>query len=94
MVFKVIIEYWKRDLHSAGREKTEKLIMDYIQETMKLQRLETLVGGFKTGGLGEVKYNIDGTPFNGRYVAMRVLRTAQRPDLSCQLANRWTRPQK
>ena len=68
MVFKVVIEYWKRDLHPGGSDATHQLIMDYITETKKMQRLDTPCGGFKTGGLGEVKYHTDGTPYLGSYV--------------------------
>lgn len=63
MVFKVIIEYSKRPEHA---EETEKLIFDYISETRKMQHMDTPSGGFKDGGLGEVKYHGDGTPFTGR----------------------------
>ena len=63
MVFKVIIEYSRRSEHS---ENAEKLIFDYIKETRKMQHMDTPSGGFKDGGLGEVKFHVDGTPFTGR----------------------------
>lgn len=63
MVFKVIIEYSKRPEYS---EKAEQLILDYINETRKMQHMDTPSGSFKTGGLGEVKFHVDGTPFTGR----------------------------
>lgn len=66
MVFKVVIEYWKRDLNPNGKEETFKLIMDYINESSKMQKMDTPSGGFKTGGLGEVKYHTDGTAYWGR----------------------------
>lgn len=69
MVFKVVVEYWKRNLNPNGKQETFNLIIDYINESRKMQRMETPSGGFKTGGLGEVKYNTDGTPFTGRWVA-------------------------
>ena len=63
MVFKVVIEYSRKGQH---REEAEKLIFDYINETKKMQRMDTPSGGFRSGGLGEVKFNGDGTPFTGR----------------------------
>ena len=63
MVFKVIIEYSRRPEYS---EVTEKLIFDYINETRKMQHMDTPSGGFKDGGLGEVKFHTDGTSFTGR----------------------------
>lgn len=71
MVFKVVVEYWKRDLNPSGKQATFELIIDYINESRKMQRMETPSGGFKSGGLGEVKYHTDGTPFTGRYVLAR-----------------------
>lgn len=71
MVFKVVVEYWKRDLNPNGKQATFELIIDYINESRKMQRMETPSGGFKSGGLGEVKYHTDGTPFTGRYVLAR-----------------------
>lgn len=69
MVFKVVVEYWKRNLNPNGKQEPFNLIIDYINESRKMQRMYTPSGGFKTGGLGEVKYNTDGTPFTGRWVA-------------------------
>lgn len=63
MVMKVIIEYWKRDIDPTGTAK--QLILDFINETKKMQRMDTPSGGFKTGGLGEVKFEVDGKPFTG-----------------------------
>ena len=65
MVFKVVVEYWKRskDTHPG---QAEKLIFDFIKETKKMQHMETPSGSYRTGGLGEVKFHVDGTPFTGR----------------------------
>lgn len=49
------------------RKMCERVILDFITETKKKQRMETPSGGFKTGGLGEVKFNVDGTPFTGSW---------------------------
>lgn len=42
----------------------ETLLEQYVQESDKLQRLETKSGGYYTGGLGEPKYYANGTPYN------------------------------
>ncbi|KAK9900052.1 glycoside hydrolase family 15 protein [Cystobasidium minutum MCA 4210] len=67
MVFKVVVEYWKRDLNPAGKQATFEYIIDYINESRNMQRMDTPSGGFKSGGLGEVKYNTDGTPYTGSW---------------------------
>lgn len=65
MVFKVVIEYYARGKAVEGTEATERLILDYVAETKKMQMKETPSGGFRTGGLGEVKFHTDGNPYEG-----------------------------
>ena len=65
MVFKVVIEYWKRDLHPGGKDASQQLIMAYLNEMKKVQRQHTLSGDFKTGGLGEAKFWPNGDTFTG-----------------------------
>lgn len=74
MVFKVVVEYWKRDLNPAGKQATFEYIIDYINESRNMQRMDTPSGGFKSGGLGEVKYNTDGTPYTGRWARITLPR--------------------
>ena len=40
---------------------------DFIEATKDMQHRETLVGGYRTGGLGEVKYMVDREPFKGSW---------------------------
>ena len=66
MVFKIVIEHWKRATNGQDSNNTFQLIMDYIAEIKKMQRMDTPSGGFKTGGLGEVKYFTNGIPCTAR----------------------------
>ncbi|KAK4047879.1 hypothetical protein OIO90_006040 [Microbotryomycetes sp. JL221] len=67
---------WSRDSALVMRNLVDQFVKtghfrreidEYIQETQKLQRVETTIGGFRTGGLGDVKYNVDGTAFTGEW---------------------------
>jgi glucoamylase len=43
----------------------EAQFMDYIYFSQQVQHTNNPSGGYATGGLGEPKFNVDGTPFTG-----------------------------
>jgi len=57
--------YWVRDtaltyqylvrLYEGGNSSLETLFFDYVNETRKLQHVESWSGGFHNGGIGEPK---------------------------------------
>ena len=61
LVFKVLI-----DRHVSGHDSdSAQLIVDWVASMAKMQQVENPSGGVSTGGLGEPKFNIDETAFNG-----------------------------
>lgn len=44
---------------SSPNSNDEKLIREYIEASLEMQHKVTVMGGFETGGLGEVKYYVD-----------------------------------
>ncbi|KAM0790789.1 hypothetical protein ACM66B_004637 [Microbotryomycetes sp. NB124-2] len=57
LVMHTLVDQFKKTGHF--RDKVD----EYVQESQKLQHLDTVLGGFHEQGLGDVKYNVDGTPF-------------------------------
>lgn len=51
----------------GGRKELRPLIDGYVRGTQIMQRKETPLGGFRTGGLGEVKFHVDHEPFTGEW---------------------------
>lgn len=41
------------------------ILEDFVEATIDMQHRETPSGGYRTGGLGEVKYEVDRQPFTG-----------------------------
>jgi len=61
LVFKVII-----DRYVSGHDSdSAQLIVDWVASMAKMQQVENPSGGVSTGGLGEPKFNIGETAFNG-----------------------------
>jgi hypothetical protein len=50
-----------------GNSTLLPLIMDFVNATDRLQRLDTPSGGYRTGGIGEPKFNVDHTAFTGNW---------------------------
>ncbi|KAK4050795.1 hypothetical protein OIV83_003216 [Microbotryomycetes sp. JL201] len=57
LVMHTLVDQFKK----SGHFRSE--IDDYVNESQKLQHLDTVIGNYHTGGLGDVKYNVDGTAF-------------------------------
>ncbi|KAM0754204.1 hypothetical protein T439DRAFT_323080 [Meredithblackwellia eburnea MCA 4105] len=55
------------DSYLKGRKEFRKLIDEYIDATRIMQHKETPLGGFATGGLGEVKFHVNNEPFTGEW---------------------------
>lgn len=69
LVMKVVVEHAKAEGNEKHATTVDKLVFDYIRATRKMQHMDTLSGGFRSGGLGEVKFYVDATPYTGRCVA-------------------------
>ena len=65
---KVVVEHAKGEGNEKHATTVDKLVFDYIRATRKMQHMDTLSGGFRSGGLGEVKFYVDATPYTGRSV--------------------------
>ncbi|EME79485.1 glycoside hydrolase family 15 carbohydrate-binding module family 20 protein [Pseudocercospora fijiensis CIRAD86] len=52
---------------SGGPSSLETTIQDYINAQVHLQTVNNPSGGLCSGGLGEPKFNVDGTPFTGSW---------------------------
>ncbi|GAM83340.1 hypothetical protein ANO11243_013270 [Dothideomycetidae sp. 11243] len=55
------------DQFIAGDSSLESLIQSYISAIASLQTVNNPSGGLCTGGLGEPKFNVDGTAFTGAW---------------------------
>ncbi|USW54704.1 Putative glucoamylase, carbohydrate binding module family 20, six-hairpin glycosidase superfamily [Septoria linicola] len=55
------------DQFLAGQTSLEGTIQDYINSQAALQTVNNPSGGLCTGGLGEPKYQVDGTQFTGNW---------------------------
>ncbi|KAK4698312.1 glucoamylase, partial [Phenoliferia sp. Uapishka_3] len=77
---KVLPDYWYQwtrdsalvmrtvvDAFIKGEKSYRHLIDEYISATQIMQHKETPIGGFSTGGLGEVKFHVDNEPFTGEW---------------------------
>ena len=65
---KVVVEHAKGEGNEKHATTVDKLVFDYIRATRKMQHMDTPSGGFRSGGLGEVKFYVDATPYTGRFV--------------------------
>jgi glucoamylase len=51
---------------SGGKDKKlERLFMDYIEVQGKIQKVNNPSGGFRSGGLGEPKFQVNGSAYLG-----------------------------
>lgn len=49
---------------SGGKDKKlERLFLDYIEVQGRIQQVDNPSGGFRTGGLGEPKFQVNGSAF-------------------------------
>ncbi|KAF2157315.1 carbohydrate-binding module family 20 protein [Myriangium duriaei CBS 260.36] len=62
LTFKALV-----DQFIAGDSSLENLIQSYISGIASLQTVNNPSGGLCTGGLGEPKFNVDGTAFTGAW---------------------------
>ncbi len=49
--------------HGESAAEIEKIIHDFAKMNLHLQKMPNPAGTFETGGLGEAKFEVDGTPF-------------------------------
>lgn len=67
---------WTRDSAICERVVVERFVAEqrlqdwqrleeYVEASRIMQHKQTVLGGFESGGLGEVKYHIDGEPYSG-----------------------------
>ena len=73
----------------AGDASLEETVHDYVEASQDMQHRETPSGGYRTGGLGEVKYEVDRTPFVGEWGRPQNDGPASRVITLVQLANYW-----
>ena len=63
LVFKVIV-----DQYTGGRDNSLRTLIDsFFTAEAALQQVSNPSGTVSTGGLGEPKFNIDGTAFTGNW---------------------------
>lgn len=54
-------------INGTDEHHFKRLIHQYIDATREMQHKTTLVGDYHSGGLGEVKYEVDCEPFKGAW---------------------------
>ena len=73
----------------AGDASLDQTVRDYVEASQDMQHRETPSGGYRTGGLGEVKYEVDREPFVGEWGRPQNDGPASRVITLVQLANHW-----
>jgi len=53
--------------YEEGDKDMFPLLHDFVEATKDMQHRDTPSGGYRTGGLGEVKFEVDRTPFTGNW---------------------------
>lgn len=60
MTFKVLLNDYLK-----GNNSLEGYLRDYVNESQKLQHSNNPSGGYTTGGIGEPKFHVNGSPYTG-----------------------------
>ncbi|KAF8248010.1 hypothetical protein K440DRAFT_583955 [Wilcoxina mikolae CBS 423.85] len=83
LVFKVLLNQYIN-----GNSSLDTFLREYAGESDKLQKTENLSGGYTTGGIGEPKFRVDGTPFTGNWGRPQTDGPAIRATVLIEFANK------
>ncbi|BFZ63717.1 Glucoamylase, intracellular sporulation-specific [Saitoella coloradoensis] len=65
ITMEVIVQLYNDTAAQAGKAEWEQLLIDYVEHEWIVQQTNNPSGSSDGGGLGEPKFQVDGTPFTG-----------------------------